>query len=106
VAAIVRPKIATRVYLEVRDGSSSAYGIATYDLKAMSCIRTGGDLLDAGVETAEEGWIEIWCELPCSTRSAAAYVGLASPAGDVSYGGDGRSGCDFLRFKIEPQERV
>jgi FkbM family methyltransferase len=104
--AIVRPKIATRVYLEVRDGSSTNYGIATYDLKTRSCIRAEGDLVDVGVDTAEEGWVKIWCELPCSARSAAAYVGLASPAGDVSYRGDGRSGCDFLRFKIEPRQRV
>jgi hypothetical protein len=106
VAAIVRPKIATRVYLEVRDGSSTDYGIATYDLKTMSCIRIGGDLVDAGVDTAEGGWVKIWCELKYSARSAAAYVGLASPAGEVSYRGDGRSGCDFLGFKIEPRQRV
>jgi len=106
VAAIVRPQIATRVYLEVRDGSSTDDGIATYDLRTMSCIRVGGDLVDAGVDAAEEGWVEIWCELKCSARSAVAYVGLASPAGEVSYRGDGRSGCDFLRFKVEPQQRL
>jgi len=103
VTALVRPKIAALAYLEMRDGSSTKYGIAVYDLRTGSCIRAAGDLLDAGVEAGESGWLEIWCELPCAVPSAAAYVGIVSPAGDLSYRGDGRSGLDFLRFEFDSE---
>jgi pimeloyl-ACP methyl ester carboxylesterase len=76
----------TQVMIEARDsidphtGKPSNYGVARFDLATRSIVNVTGDILNSGMEAAEDGWQKISVEL--RSRDGHVFVLLALVEGN------------------------
>jgi hypothetical protein len=72
----------TQVMIEARDsidphtGKPSNYGVARFDLATRSIVNVTGDILNSGMEAAEDGWQKISVELRSTDGDVFVLVGL------------------------------
>ena len=68
--------IEARDSVDPHTGKPSNYGVARFNLTARSIENVTGDILNSGMEAAEDGWQKIWVELHSSDGQIFLLMGL------------------------------
>jgi hypothetical protein len=84
----IRAEPGAHVMIEVRDsvdthtGQPSNYGVAHFNLAALSVTKSTGDILDRGVDTAADGWLRVWADLRSKDGRIVVLIGLLEGRSD------------------------
>ncbi len=93
------------IQLETRDGDSTNYGFARFDLAKGTVLTVFGGVTAPRIEEEERGWYRVSTTLPYSNDPMVASISLLDEREEFSYAGDGRPGIVVRRFVLESAER-
>lgn len=99
-----KPAERAGIMFEMRDSQPGKYGTVRFDLRNRSVIKVG-DVLDAGVEPAANGWSRYWAAMPYDTERVVLSVSPLETGGGYDYKGDGKSGVIIWGAQFEPASR-
>lgn len=89
-----KPSERSSIMLEIRDDPPGKYGTVVCtppEGASNGSAEKNGDIVDAGIETADNGWYRCWGAMPFDLARVALAVYLREQNG-VDYQGDGHSG--------------
>jgi pimeloyl-ACP methyl ester carboxylesterase len=101
-----------RVMIEARDthdpltGKPSNYGVASFNLADRSIVNRTGDILNSGMEAAQDGWQKIWVELRSSDGQVFVLMGLLEGGNNRHVFKERGQEVTFGGFEIIPSTSV
>lgn len=95
----VRPNERKALTLEMRDFDSKKYGVARFNLATQSVVASKGDIVDAGVEPAADGWCRVWAAVPVGTDVGVFNIQLMDADNATVY--SGRDGAGLYLWGIQ-----
>jgi hypothetical protein len=90
------------VFVELRTGGRRGGGYC--DLPGGTAQRDG-DMLDAGIEPAPQGWWRCWVAMPVEAPDATLRLSLMNERLDPFYSGDGESGAGISPLELSETTR-
>jgi hypothetical protein len=90
------------VFVELRTGGRRGSGYC--DLPGGTAQRDG-DMLDAGIEPAPQGWWRCWVAMPVEAPDATLRLSLMNERLDPFYSGDGESGAGISPLELSETTR-
>jgi acyl carrier protein len=106
--AWVKTEPDVRVMIEARDtvdphtGKPPNYGVARFDLAGRSVVNRTGDILNSGMEAAEDGWQRTWVDLRISGGQVFVLMGLLEGSNNRHVFKERGQELTFGGFEIHP----
>lgn len=101
-----KPAELSALWFEIRDDPlPGKYGTADCNLANGGSAAKAGDIVDAGVEQAANGWLRCWAAMPFDRVNIDLGINIVSASGDYEYRGDGHAGMLVWGAQFEPGKR-